>query len=213
MAPNHPSSSSFPSITPLPTNHNSSSLPNQPSSSFLPPQPSLRPTAPTTPFISLPFPNVRPSAPIIPSYNLNMSNPTNPLGWFSSEDLPRIITRPSSSTHSVAHSSVNPLVHTQDQRSNGMNYKEATKKPVEGSNPISGAHPDLSFQALMQQPHKLIQAKDSHVVDGKPAISFSSVEVQALSHPFALTLVGKFMGKSPPKITDIMPDFKKLNLK
>lgn len=49
--------------------------------------------------------------------------------------------------------------------------------------------------------------------DGKPAISFSSEKVTALFAPFNLTLVAKFQSKSPPRINEIMPEFKKLNLK
>lgn len=77
----------------------------------------------------------------------------------------------------------------------------------------NGTQPSLSFQSLKNNNRKLIQEKEGYVLEGKPAISFSSEEVSALASPFNLTLVGKCLGKTPPKISEIMHEFKKLNLK
>lgn len=59
----------------------------------------------------------------------------------------------------------------------------------------------------------MISEKVAYVQQGKLAIKFTCEEVHALAQPVQLTLVGKFMSKSPPKIFEIMSEFKKMSLK
>lgn len=88
----------------------------------------------------------------------------------------------------------------------------AAKQFPEGST-RSGSHPPLSFHEVKNNPRKVIVSKQPYAHQGQPAIRFSEKEVQDLAAPFSMTLVGKFMGKNPPKINEIAPEFKKLGLK
>ena len=94
-----------------------------------------------------------------------------------------------------------------------MNFASAANKPVNGSGVRKDSLNDLSFHYLKDATRDLIQPKSTFLVDGKPAISFSEAEVSAMSEPYHLTLVSKFMGNNPPKISEITPEFRKISLK
>ena len=71
----------------------------------------------------------------------------------------------------------------------------------------------LSFMDILKSGSKIVAPKTSSIKNGKPGIKFLDNEVQVLSTPFMFSLVGKFTSKTPPKISEIMPEFKKISLK
>ena len=87
---------------------------------------------------------------------------------------------------------------------------DAVSKP--GSTSENKGAPPLSFEEAISIERKLVSAKTKYLSGGIPAIKISDVEVAKLAAPYALALVGKFMGK-PPRLNDIAPEFNKLNLK
>ena len=74
----------------------------------------------------------------------------------------------------------------------------------------------LALTSFLDNPNitgNLITPKVRYEVNGIPAVRFNCAEISELSKPFDLSLVGKFMAKTPPKISEIALDFKKFKLK